>query len=320
MDNKEKILSILKLKGPNNPAGLSKEVGQNTLITSSLLSELSTEKKVMISHVKFGSSPFYYLPEQKPMLEKLSMYLNEKDKRTYDKLKSEKILRESEMDALTKVSIREIKDYAVGLNINFKGQVEMFWRYFSITQDDAIKIIKERYFPSIKNEIKENLNEIIKEIPKEVSKKTIEMDKTNKIDEKIDTKQNTDSFQSKQTSKNEYKQKKLIDESIEVSDDFVSELKKNFNQRKIDILDMKIIRKNSEVDMIIKVPSQIGNLEFYCKAKSKKRVNDGDLSSAYISGQSKKLPVLFVTNGKLTKRAQEMSENEFKNNFTILMI
>ncbi|MBI5397830.1 hypothetical protein HZB03_00035, partial [Candidatus Woesearchaeota archaeon] len=43
--------------------------------------------------------------------------------------------------------------------------------------------------------------------------------------------------------------------------------------------------------------------------------NDGDLSSAYVQGQIKKLPVLFLTTGELSKKAEDLASREFKSMF-----
>ncbi len=64
--------------------------------------------------------------------------------------------------------------------------------------------------------------------------------------------------------------------------------------------------------MLIEIPSSVGGLKYFCKAKNKKKVNDGELSSIYIQAQSRKLPVLFITKGEFTKKAKEMLEKEFK--------
>ena len=68
-----------------------------------------------------------------------------------------------------------------------------------------------------------------------------------------------------------------------------------------------------DLDLIVEVPSAVGSLTYYCKAKNKKRISDSDLSSAFVQGQLKKLPVLFLTKGELTKKAREMLSKEFKN-------
>jgi len=62
----------------------------------------------------------------------------------------------------------------------------------------------------------------------------------------------------------------------------------------------------------VDVPSPVGKLSYFCRANNKKRVADPDLASAFVQGQFKKLPVLFITPGKLTKKAQGMLKNEFK--------
>ena len=85
-----------------------------------------------------------------------------------------------------------------------------------------------------------------------------------------------------------------------------------FNKNKINILETDV-KKNSEIDFLIEVQTSIGNLKYFCKSKNKKKISDADLSSAVIQSQSKNLPLLFLTNGVLTKKSQEMLNNEFKN-------
>jgi hypothetical protein len=60
------------------------------------------------------------------------------------------------------------------------------------------------------------------------------------------------------------------------------------------------------------VPTAVGQMKYYCKAKNKKKSNDGDLSIAYLKGQSMSLPTLFLTPGDLSKHAAEMIGKEFK--------
>ncbi len=97
-----------------------------------------------------------------------------------------------------------------------------------------------------------------------------------------------------------------------LTDDFFNEVQQYFNKNNIKILEQKVVRKNKDMEMLVEIPSSVGSLKYFCKAKNKKKVNDGDLSSIYIQAQSKKLPVLFITTGELTKKAKEMLEKEFK--------
>ena len=85
----------------------------------------------------------------------------------------------------------------------------------------------------------------------------------------------------------------------------------DFKNKKIKIIETEIIRKNSDIEMIIKIPSSAGDLKYYCKIRDKKKSNDKDISSAFVEGQMKKLPILYVTTGELTKKAKEKLERDF---------
>ena len=50
----------------------------------------------------------------------------------------------------------------------------------------------------------------------------------------------------------------------------------------------------------------------YCVAKDKKAINEGDLSTAYVYAQQKNMPCMFITSGRLTKKAEVMRTAEFK--------
>jgi hypothetical protein len=110
-------------------------------------------------------------------------------------------------------------------------------------------------------------------------------------------------------------QKELVMSAEELDkekDVFFKKILEYCKSNDIQIVDYKIIRKKSEIELTIAVPSRIGSQEYYCKAKSKAKVNDGDLSSVYVQGQAKKLPVIFITTGELTKKAKDMLSRDFK--------
>ncbi len=142
MDIKEKILDFIKNKGPVLPVEISKEINSDILMASAHLSELTSNKKLRISSVKVGSSPLYYLPGQEEQLQNFSSTLQEKEKRTYDLLSQKKVLRDSELDPLSRTTVRQIKDFAVPLKVNHKGNTEIFWRWYLLPTEEAEKTIK----------------------------------------------------------------------------------------------------------------------------------------------------------------------------------
>jgi len=271
MDKYDKLLSIVKLRGPLLPMHVTKELETTNMIASAMLSELVTKKVLRITSVKFGNSPFYYCSGQEQMLQELSKHLNEKDKRACDLLMEKKVLKDSSQEPLTRVSLRQIKDYAKP----FRLGEEVFWRWYLLPEEEASALVtgKKKETP---------VTEIRKEEPKHKPKP------------------------------GPVKQKKLVEEK-KATGAFMEALNRYFTKNKIEIESLDVVRKDKEIDFIIKVPSTVGSLRYYSKAKNKKRISDSDLSSAYVKGEVKKLPVIFLISGDLTKKAKQMLDNEFKN-------
>jgi hypothetical protein len=347
MDQRDKILSTLRMQGPSLPVQIVKAVGGNTIFVGAYLSELSQAKKVKISKAKIGSSPLYYIPGQESRIGTLLYkHLHDKEKLAYDHLKSNQILRDKDQTPVMRVTLREIKDFSEPMEVTLKGVQEIFWKWHLVTDEEATKLIRtvlgldkpkpedqiEKYeIEPIKEEPKEQVaprrNESVEKEAAPEEKKSIKeeklepkrikeykteskkvetiKDKTTPIKEKIKIKEY-------KATQEEIKKpvKEFIDKTIE--DRLITKVKKYFNENNIKIKDINVIRKNSEIDFIIELPSNVGMLTYFCKAKSKKKCNDGDLSSAYISGQMKKLPILFLTVGDITKKADNMLKSEFK--------
>ena len=286
METRDKILEIIKAKGPVLPFQIGKEIGTNILMASAHLAELSASGKVKVSRIKVGGSPLYYLPGQEAMLQKFTANMNDKEKMAYDMLNEKKILRDSELEPVIRVALREIKDFAFPLTVNFNDRKEIFWKWHMMKDSEAEPLIKLQL-----NILDEKKPEKIEEKPepkpveKEIEPKAAEKQK--KLETKTEEKEKT----KKQKNKD---------------DDFVNELNRFFGKNEIKIISSEIIKKNSEIDFILQIPSVVGNLQYYCKAKSKKRISDSDLSNAYVKGQSKRLPILVLSSGELTNKAEEI--------------
>lgn len=287
-NNKEKIIQLIRAKGPVLPSQISKEIEANTIMASAYLSELSSNNLVKISSIKIGGSPLYYLPGQEHRLQDFVNNLHEKERKSYDLLKEKKVLRDSSLDPVFRVTLRNIKDFAVPLKVDHKGSSEIFWKWYLMSNKEAEDMIKSQLKPEA----------VRKETSKEIKPLKKQSIKIKKKREPI---------------KKEV-QKKIEQPKTEepIGDDFSNKVEKYFSRNNIKVIERKIIRKNKDAEFIVEIPSPVGNLKYFCKAKTKKKINDGDLSSIYIQAQSKKLPVLYLTTGDLTKKAKEMLEKEFK--------
>ncbi len=71
-----------------------------------------------------------------------------------------------------------------------------------------------------------------------------------------------------------------------------------------EIIGKELRKKGREADILAIVPTPIGPIKFFVMARDKRTVSEAELSLAFTAGQHKKLPVIYVTNGKLTKSAQ----------------
>ena len=315
MDIRQKILTFIRMRGPSLPVHITKEINQNILMSSAILSELVSKGDLKISNVKVGGSPLYYLPGQEAKLLNFKDRLNPKDRKALELLQNKKILRDSRLQPIERVSLRQIKDFAVPLKVQIGGNVELFWKWYLISSEEAESIVKNMIGATKPKSAKKQPEKVEKKkplrriLPKPKIRKPEKKKETHKPKSTPVTKKTEPKKEQKQEPE-EVKPKPFIDTTG--VDDFVRGVHKYFKKNRIQILEQNIIRKGSEVDFIVIVPSTVGSLTYYCKAKSKKRNNDTDLASAMVQGQMKKLPVLYLMAGDLTKRAKEMIHKEFK--------
>ncbi len=90
------------------------------------------------------------------------------------------------------------------------------------------------------------------------------------------------------------------------SDEFSERIASFFSANGIAIKEQNIIKKNSEAEYVILIPSVFGLLEYYCRAKNKKKLTDADISSAFVQGGFRKLPVILLSPGELNKKGAEV--------------
>jgi len=115
---------------------------------------------------------------------------------------------------------------------------------------------------------------------------------------------------------------KPIESQLELSNDIDDKLlkdkeflriKEKMIKNNITIEFASIVKKTKEFDMIIRMKTPIGVTRFFAKYKNKKRSNDADISNAVVIGQSKQMPIAFITSGELSKKAREQVNKLFKN-------
>ena len=91
----------------------------------------------------------------------------------------------------------------------------------------------------------------------------------------------------------------------------------NSASKEIEIDQKEVIRKNAELNLIAKVPSVLGTVTHFCKIEKKRICDEKDLSAAYVEAQVKKLPLLFLYIGTISKKAQELLESKVFENVIV---
>ncbi len=138
---RENIIAFCKQKGPLLPADVARLLKTDTMRAGAMLSEMSENKILKISSLKVGGSPLYYLPSEPQKLEMYVGKLNEKDRHVFDILKAKGVLRDAELDTLTRVALRTLKDFAYPFHVSKGHEAELYWRFYTLSSEQALAIL-----------------------------------------------------------------------------------------------------------------------------------------------------------------------------------
>lgn len=296
MLSKERVLAVLQAHGPLLPVQIKKHIGEgDTFTIGALLSELSSGGKVRVSSVKRGGSPFYFVPEHKARLANFISDLGEKDRRAAEKLREHKVLRDKEQEPLVRVCLRQVKDFASPVEVKTKDGVELFWKWYLLPAEQT------------EAEVRKLLGIAAPVTP------VVEAPAPPPAPESPSAPEERHLERQERLEPASEKPKSAAPKEVDAGDDaFLKQLLGYFAEKHIKVLSHTVLRRNTDIELVVSVPTAVGRVEYHCKAKNKKKSNEGDLSSAYVQGQLKKLPVLYVTTGEVTKKAREKLEQEFK--------
>ena len=249
----------------------------------------------------------YYIQGQESKLQNFSSNLAEREREAFNILKEKKVLRDVVQEPAIRFALRQIKDFSMPLEVNFEGRSEIFWKWYLTEASEAQGIIGIILSEKEKITKKEPETIVLQEPKQQVlvqkEAKPIEIQKHAK-----EPKPETIEKQKPLKEKTEAPKQK-----IKAEDPFLRHIKNFFDKNKVAVIESIEDKKNSETDFIIELQTAIGNVRYFCKSKDKKKINEGDLSSALVQAQSKNLPLVFLTNGKIVKKAEEKLKTDFKN-------
>jgi hypothetical protein len=307
MQLKEKILMLLNRKGPSLPVHIARETGLSILFSSAFLSELVADKKIKISYLRVGSSPIYFLPEHFSSLERFSEHLKSKEKEAYLLLKEHNFLKDAELPPAIRIALREIKDFAIPLQKNN----ELYWRYFTVTEQE--------FKPELIEIKKPEILEIKEEKPIEIIPRIIEVRKDIEYDEdgKEETEEESEEVELKEKPKIQAEEKeetkpkpqkiqkekqKKIKKQIKKpqkkgSDTFFNKVKEILASKNIEIID---IESFNSTELMLRVRE--GKKESLLIAFNKKRIGEADILRAYKKASDSGMQYTILSFGETPKK------------------
>lgn len=299
---KERIISLIQMRGPSLPIQISRWIGVSSLFAGAFLSDLYSEKKVKMSNMKVGSSSLYYLEGQEASLENFIGHLQIREKEAFLHLKKESVLNDEAQTPVMRVALRAIKDFAIPVRVRINEEVRLFWKYFLTPDSDAKKMMQEKLGLSepvgkVEEEEKKIEEGIGKTEAVEISAGKAEVVEEGKV--QIGGKKNEEIEEEKKEEAKKKKKKKKI-----VENDFSNKMRDYLNGRDIELIEV-ISEKKREFTARIRIDMVFGKQEFLLVAKDKKLINDNDLTVALQNAQSVRMPALFMSLGKLHKKGEE---------------
>jgi len=270
---KDKIISLIQIRGPSLPVHVSKEIQQSTLFSSAFLSELLSEKRLKMSQMKVGGSPLYFIVGQEPQLERFAHHLKSREKDAFELLKEKKFLKDKDQEPAIRVALRYIKDFA----IPFKSNEEIFWKYFTVPFSD----FKE----SVLNKEEKIKIEEPKEERKIIPEKKVEIfDKKPKKEIKKPAKRKATNPQKK-------------------NEQFFNIIKEHLAKKSIEISDILGFNKT---DLFL-IVEEIG-VKKLLVAYNKKRITEKDVIDAHKKALEYNLNYMVYSLGEPTKTIQNLIE------------
>lgn len=257
---RERILSILRMKGPTLPVYISQEIGISMLFASAFLAELLSDKLIKMSHMRVGNSPIYYVAGQEAQLEKFSTYLKSKEKEAFLLIQERKFLKDSEQSPAIRVALREIKDFA----FPFRRGNETFWRYLTVKESefkyDIKPIEQHQYIEPKPRTYDQKERELGEKIVKGINIEDIE--KIRKEKEELEKKKKVD---------NEEIEEELRGEEKEIEEEIKEELKEEQEENEEESVEETTEKETEKQETVKEKKKQQKAKQEKAKPKSKQQ-------------------------------------------------
>lgn len=308
-----KIYRIIEREGPVLPVNISRKMAQGTMLISAILTSMVKRDRINKTQQKIGSSSLYYLDSQESeALNRIKENIDPLKKKVYNFLKDKKIVKDKDAGAKRRAVLRELRDFAD----DFEYRDKKYWKFHTLSENQAISIIRERTAEKLEEEGEEEKEERSEE--EERKEKKVKHEEREETGEEEGKEEKVEAEPSKEAGEGQKEKEEKKEESEELS--FEEKITNFLKNKGAEIVEKDVIRKRYEINLVIKAQSLFGKRKFFIKARSKKRINEQELSLAYLEGNERKMPTIFLTDGNLTNKAKEYANEELGSVFKIVKI
>ncbi len=301
---KEKVLELIRIRGPQLPVQIATQLKINSTFAGAFLSELIADGKVKYTTLKVGGSPLYYVPGHELRLQSYTKHLGQREKEAYDVLEQEKLVKDDDLSPVLRVAMRAITDFAVPLRVTTEQESTIFWKWYLVSEQEVHPLLEKKLGmqkaePAQPQQL--SLFDVgVKEegIPEEKEKR--------KEWQKEETKEEKREWLKEEKIGEKTGEKLLIkkkEKKERVEHDVLPVLFSYLQEKNIQVLSH--VAKNAEVECVVKVPTPLGEISYFCIAKKKKRCTEAELSAGYLKAQAKGLPFLFLVPHELSKKLHD---------------
>ncbi|MBI3333920.1 hypothetical protein HYZ97_00320 [Candidatus Pacearchaeota archaeon] len=284
---KDQILSFIRSRGPSLPVHIARDAKLEPLFASAFLSELYREQKLLMSHLKVGSSSLYLIPGQEAMLENFIQFLNQKEQEAFHGLRKEKIILDEQLQPAIRVAMRAIKDFAIPIQVILNNTQKLFWKYAFMPDTEVPELLRKHTSSNSQALVSIPAIEVNKEVEKTEPAPLMHLQES-KIEEPL------------QTEKPKKKTRRTKQEDLV----FTTSLREYLSAKDIEILQV-IEEKKKELYAKIRINDLFGKQEYYLIAKDRKKVKEEDLTLVLHKAQQERMLALFMAPGELDKKAIE---------------
>jgi len=264
---KDKILDLIKQLGPMLPVEISSKIGVDSFMAKAFLMELVEEGKISQSKEKLAESPMYYLHGQERQVVMKMENIKQQHSKTARTYAPTSVSENPEIQAKREAFAKRLAE------IQAKEQ-----------QRKTMPAIQPRPLAKIAN------RPVYK--PRPLPPPT-HIPVSKPITPPPTMPSNLPDFQS------------------EPEPEYKPEAERTFIDKAMDWLKMEgyeiveeISAKKTEMELLVKVYTDFGKVNFYAKIKQKKIITEADLMAVYAGAMEQKCPAVLLTNGKLAKSAE----------------